>query len=290
MTNDTGRGTAPLEPSPEQLNLAQAQRVIPDFPEGLNDPELRLIRRPPRRPLADSYRTQQYDFGDAGSHYVLTPQIPGTTSGPSAAPPIELPVHFVSNWHPHGAASTLDDCLTAQEELTARLTLPELGFRFAVAIGEDQAWFEGFSMVFGLEDAQAVELARTSGQPAAVRWDADSLLVLPTGLRPEIASTTTGWRLESEEVATCPVRKDADPTGRCTNFGGPYGGRAIHAAALWRAHRSVAITLLGCDPCADGREPIWGNPRRGGAVSLAPEIIDSRYGGYTWRTPSPRSG
>jgi len=62
----------------------------------------------------------------------------------------------------------------------------------------------------------------------------------------------------------------------------PYGSTAIHAAALWRAHRKVALALLGCGPCADGSERIWGSPR-GGTISLAEEIIGSRYGGYTWR-------
>ena len=283
MTYNDVRGTAPLEPTPEQLDRAEEHRVLPDFPKSLSDPELRLIRRPPRSPLADSYRSQQYYFRDQGSHYVLAPERPGMGPGPSVEPPFELPVHFISNWHEGGIATTFAECLTAHEELCARLAELDLGFQLAIAVAEDRTWFEGFSLVSGLDDEQVVDLARASGQPAAIRWDVDCLIVLPTGLREDIATSTTAWRLESSTVSTCPVRRDADPAGRCTNFGGPYGSTAIHSAALWRAHRTVAVSLLGCGPCADGSEPIWGNPRGGGALSLADHIIGSRYGGYTWR-------
>ena len=138
-------------------------------------------------------------------------------------------------------------------------------------------------MVAALHEDKLVEMTRETGQPAVIRWDAAGLSVLPTGLRSDIPASTTAWRLEPTEVVTCPVRRDADPAGRCTNFGGPYGSSAIHAAALWRAHRTVAVSLLGCGPCAGGREPIWGHPRTGSPLSLADEVIGSRYGGYTWR-------
>jgi len=289
MTYDNVRATAPYEPSTEQLARAKEQRVLPVFPEKLNDPELRLIRRPPQSPLGDSYRTQRYSFRDGDRHYLLTPEVPRTESSPSVEPPFELPAHLLSSWHPGGAPTTFGDCLAAHEELTVRLGELRRSYRLCIAIAEDLTWFEGVSVVEGLEDEQALELARASGQPAVTRWDAAGLTVLPTGLRSDIPASRTAWRLESTAVATCPVRKDADPAGRCTNYGGPYGGTAIHAAALWRAHRSVAVSLLACGPCADGREPIWGNPRTGGALSLASEVIGSRYGGYTWQTPKNRA-
>ena len=285
MSYDHVRATAPLEPTPEQLARAKEQRVLPVIPERLNDPELRLIREPPASPLADSYRTQGYTFEYDNRRYVLTPQLRGTVSGPSVLPPTGFPAHFVGSWHAGGAPSAFADCIAAQGELSARLAESSIAQWPATAVAEDRTWFEGLVLVSGLDDGQVVEMGRAAGQPAVVRWDAAGLAVLPTGLRAGIPPSTTPWRLESAEVATCPVRKDADPAGRCTRYGGPYGSSAIHAAALWRAHRSVAVALMGCGPCADGREPIWGNPRGGGALSLASEIIGSRYGGYTWRTP-----
>ncbi len=73
----------------------------------------------PRSPLADSYRSQQYYFRDEGNRYLLTPELPGMESSPSAEPPFELPVHLLSNWHKDGVASTLMDCLAAQDKLCA---------------------------------------------------------------------------------------------------------------------------------------------------------------------------
>jgi len=284
MSYENVRATAPLQPTPEQLARAKEQRVLPVIPEHLNDPELRLIREPPASPLADSYRTQGYTFEHDNRRYVLTPERSGTVSDPSVVPPTEFPAHFVGSWHRGGAPSTFADCVAAQGKLSARLAELSIAQWRATAVAEDRTWFEGFVLVSGLDDGQVVALGRAAGQPAVVRWDAAGLAVLPTGLQADIPPSTTPWRLVPAEAATCPVRKDADPAGRCTKYGGPYGSSAIHAAALWRAHRSVAVTLLGCGPCADGREPIWGNPR-GGALSLASEIIGSRYGGYTWRAP-----
>lgn len=114
MTYDEVRGTAPPEPTPEQLARAMEQRVLPVIPERLSDPELRLIRRPPASPLVDSYRTQRYTLEAGNGRYLLTPEPAGTESSPgrpTAQPPIELPVHFISSWHRGGASRTFAECL-----------------------------------------------------------------------------------------------------------------------------------------------------------------------------------
>lgn len=138
-------------------------------------------------------------------------------------------------------------------------------------------------MVGGLTDEQVVAVGRGHGQAAVVRWDADALVVLPTGLRDDIMVSSSPWRL-TPVAKTCPVLRDNDPTARCREHGGPYGSRAIHTAALWQAHRAVRVGLLDCDPCRSGTGPLdgpWGASR--GAVSLSTHVVGSRYGGYTWR-------
>ncbi|MGI8722650.1 MAG: T3SS (YopN, CesT) and YbjN peptide-binding chaperone 1 [Geodermatophilaceae bacterium] len=274
MSYEPAPATAPPEPTPEQLIRAREQRVLPVIPERLSDPELRLIREPPAGPLADSYRRQWYSFAYDNRRYELTPERSGTVSDPSVLPPTEFPSHFVGSWHRAGAPSTFADCVAAQGELSARLAESRIAQWPATAVAHDRTWFEGFVLVSGLDDGQVVALGRSAAQPAVLRWDAAGLAVLPTGLRPDIPASTTAWRLESAEVATCPVRKDADPAGRCTRYGGPYGSSAIHAAALWRAHRSVAVTLLGC-----GRAPTGGS--RSG---------DTRVPGVRCRWPTRSSG
>ena len=40
----------------------------------------------------------------------------------------------------------------------------------------------------------------------------------------------------------------------CKNPGGPWVGASIHLAAFWSVQRKVAIELLGCTSCHDGKQ------------------------------------
>ena len=62
--------------------------------------------------------------------------------------------------------------------------------------------------------------------------------------------------------------------------GGGWTSASIHAAALWQEHRALGVRLVGCDSCDDGRETCWGPG--GGAMSLTPIVLASRYGNATW--------
>lgn len=269
----------PSQPTELELARAAAARVLPDKPTKLSNAVLRLQQALPSQALARSYAEQQY-FLVRDRRWLLRPSLALQVD----ACRWSLPVHLVSAWSPNGVGSTLRECLTAQQRL--RDAVRELGATVveqAAASPADQCWYEGTLLVRGLDDYTAQALALEHGQAATVRWDADALTVIPTGLRSEIRASRSAWTLAPLTGRSCPMRRDDDPTGRCVPHGGPFGSTAIHAAALWGAHRRLAMRLLGCDPCRDGAEPAWGRWGRGTARSLSDEVLGSRYGSWTWR-------
>lgn len=260
------------------------RRVLPRMPEVLNDHRLRRVRPDPSLPVSASYADQEYRVTDEDGRDHLLQPVPETPLERECDLPVELPVHLVSGWHPQGRPSDYGDCQGGHDTLhNALLAVGGYPIRQAVAMPSDSSWFEEQLMVGELTDEQAVAVGREHGQAAVVRWDRDALVVLPTGLRDDIVATRSPWRL-TPVGKTCPMRRDDDPVARCREYGGPYGSRAIHAAALWQAHRAVAVGLLGCAPCRNGTGPIdgpWGRSR--GGISLSDEVLGSRYGGYTWQ-------
>jgi hypothetical protein len=51
---------------------------------------------------------------------------------------------------------------------------------------------------------------------------------------------------------TCPLIPGSGCGDLCTMYGGPWGSRAITAAARWEERRARMIRALGCDTCGDG--------------------------------------
>jgi hypothetical protein len=68
----------------------------------------------------------------------------------------------------------------------------------------------------------------------------------------------------------------------CVRQGGPFGSRAIAAAACWEQHRAMLVFALGCTVFGGG--VVDGNGRPIAVVSL---FVPSRRGG--WQAGSPLS-
>ena len=271
-------------PTKADLDRALAARVRPRMPEHLGQDPRRLDLAAPSGPVSASYASARFRVvDDELAEYLLQP-VPVGPEYPECDEVVDLPAHFVSGWHPYGRPSTYGECQEGHDTLhNALLAVAHYPVRQAVAYPLDQTWFEETHLAAGLTDEQAVEVGRASGQAAVVRWDSVSLTVLPTGLRDDVQRSTTAWRLSRQRVRTCPVRRDDDPSGRCVPYGGPWVSASMHAALLWQAHRTVGISLLGCDPCHDGAEPIWGPRGQALSLGLYDEIIGSRFGSYGWR-------
>ena len=255
-------------------------RVLPVMPVDLADPDLRDVRGAPREPLAESYARQHHLLPRGGQRYLLSPTEDGPAEQP---PPVDAVRHLVSAWHPRGRGSTFEECQQLHDRLRDELVGLGGDPEDVVGLAADRSWYEGTLAVAGLSDDEVLTVATRFEQAAVVRWDAESLTVLPTGLLPSVVTSSSPWQL-TPVARSCPMRRDDDPSRRCRLVGGPYGSRAIHTACLWSAHRDVGLALLGCDACDDGRGPIDGPfGSRGRPISLDDVVVGSRYGSYGWR-------
>lgn len=274
--------TAADEPTAQQSERAREATTRPGAPTELGNPELRLLRKPPGQPLALSYARQTYRLQQEGEHLLLSPADARRRRALTAAPfPFEGRVHLLTAWSPRGEAGTFREFQRLHAQLHAGLDERGAILGEATAVASDGSWFEPQVIAASLTDDAAVGLASEQGQAAAIAWEGGEVTVLPTGLRQEVVRKSfpvTPQRLPS---ATCPVRADVDPEGRCVMWGGPWVSASIHAAALWQDHRAVGIQLLGCDSCDGGRREDWG--AGGSAVQLASQVLASRYGNATWR-------
>lgn len=258
-------------------NHARDSQYSPVYPVDVNDVTLRHTARPPTEPVATSYSSQRYRLTVQGVHYQLTP-----STAPTGTALDRMSVHVIGAWQPEGRAATLTENLRRTDQLWDELT--DLGqlIRTVGVVAEDGSWFERAIAVGGLDDAAATALGATFGQAAVVRIASGEVTVLPTGLRDDIEQSTSSYAATVVRPS-CPLRP-AGSTGRCAQVGGPYGGRAIATAVMWGEYRRVALHVLGCDTCNDGRAAIGGPPGHG--ISLAPIEVGSRFGGFRWRHPS----
>jgi hypothetical protein len=74
---------------------------------------------------------------------------------------------------------------------------------------------------------------------------------------------------------------NTEPREICVMRGGPYGSRAIAAAADWAEERTRLIAALGCETCEQGRVFRFGPERKvvsgGGPISVVGHPVVTRY-------------
>ncbi len=280
--------TAGDDPTPQQMERAREATTRPGAPKELGNRELRLQRKPPAQSLGESYARQEYRLQHGGVHFVVSRANAWRRRRLARVPmPFDGRVHLLTAWSPRGEAGTFREFERLQAQLRVGLDERPSVLGDATAVASNGSWFEQQVIAASLTDDAAVELARQQGQAAAVAWEAGEVTILPTGLRPDVVPEAVSVNVYRLPSATCPVRKDADPKGRCVMWGGPWISASIHAAALWQEHRRVGIELLGCDSCDGGRRYDWG--AEGRAVQLAGQVLASRYGNATWRPRQVKS-
>jgi hypothetical protein len=87
--------------------------------------------------------------------------------------------------------------------------------------------------------------------------------------------------LRTPEATGVCVMPNNDPGEICVMRGGPYGSRAIAAAADWAEERTRLIAALGCGTCEQGKVFRFGPERKvfsgGGPISLVGHPVVTRY-------------
>ena len=144
------------------------------------------------------------------------------------------------------------------------------------AIGVMQSWVEPVIFAAGLNEQSAEMIAVDCRLEYYLALREGTVEVLDRrgnvrGRGPLLTPDTTG---------AC-VMPNTDADEICVMRGGPYGSRAITAAADWSAQRARLITALGCETCEQGRLWRFGADRllcsRGGPISLVGHLVVTRY-------------
>lgn len=269
-----------------EIQRAHDARVPYVEPEGLGRPEGRTQRQRPNTSVIESYLIQQHTWRVEGGNVVTraSTQRPPTNEEFEAAAPAD---HWlITAWNPLGNARSLAENERLNERLTSELL--EAGAtidRLVATTPADRSWVEDTLAVTGIREDAIVEVARDYWQPAITALSPTTLSIVSTGLLPGLRG---GTALREDVVAapTCPMRVDDEPDALCTMRGGPWVSASIHAALLWRVHRDLLLSRLGCAPCGDGSRPTLGPlGQAGGPIAIRPDdlTLASRYGGYVWR-------
>ncbi|MDO9380363.1 MAG: DUF3293 domain-containing protein [Nocardioidaceae bacterium] len=192
---------------------------------------------------------------------------------------LDLGVWFVSAWNPGAEPASLAANLRRHEALLTHAEQLDEHALTTVVHAPDRSWAEQAVMVRHRDDA--LLLAREHGAPAVVRCsDLGTVVLVPSGERLTSVSTV---RLGAPP--RCPLLAESRAGQLCRQYGGPFGRRAIQAAADWQIHRDLLLSTLGCEVCEDGRftvcypdkdHPVEGS---GGAISLVDATVASRWGG-----------
>jgi len=144
------------------------------------------------------------------------------------------------------------------------------------AIGAIRSWVEPVIFAAGLSRHNAKGIA------------ADCRLEYYLALREGTVAVLDRWGnvrghgpLRTPGVTGVCVMSNSDPREICVMGGGPYGSRAIAAAADWAEERTRLIAALGCETCEQGRVFRFGPERTvvtgAGPISLVGHPVVTRY-------------
>lgn len=237
-----------------------------------NDP-VEKQRYPAHQSLADSYAHQWYRLNLHGVEYEVRPSDAATADHL----PVE-PCFIISAWNPAGAPKTFDDNQDLHAALGRRLL--EAGFVSdeAVTFAGDGSWFESSWVVRGASETATLALAAQFEQIAVVRWDMQGLHVISRD-SDAVPNSTQPWTITRLNSKPCPM-KLLERSSECTPAGGPWVSRSMAVGAAWQEHRRLALKLVGCGVCDDGKKVL--RAANGQAHLLNELLLSSRFGGPDW--------
>jgi Protein of unknown function (DUF3293) len=190
----------------------------------------------------------------------------------------EPQVWIMSGCNAFGRLSTPPDQASTTEVLQQHLELRGWVWHPAVLMAPGREWIETGAVVLGPSRDEILSTARYHGQEAVLRWDALGVSTIATGMTEDVADSPPVPVVTSPALLGCPMRFGADVV--CVRQGGPFGSRAMAAAATWELHRSLLVSALGCTLCDGGIVDDRGRP-----TAVVSAFVPSRRGGWQWGPP-----
>ena len=273
----------PTDPLPLDLAIAAAHhaRVPYQLPKSIHDSVGRHKRIAATVSLSVSYQNQVHSWLRDGQRFNVRMIVESTPGSHPAEDTI-----LMTAWNPFGKPQTLSENEAATQRLERTVT--DAGGTVTETIATtaaDRSWLEDTLVIRGLPVDAGRLIAREYHQPALTSLGSAAMTIHPSTLL-DLPAMHGRVAVSLAEPATCPMRSDHAPDALCTMHGGPWTSGAIHAAVIWKVHRSLLMSRLGCTPCDAGRGPTLGPLGRvGGPISIPRSqlILANRYGGYVWR-------
>lgn len=191
--------------------------------------------------------------------------------------PPSTPGYVLGSATPHGNTEW-EHLHNRRDRIMARLSRDGAATEPGYAVGAVRSFVEPIAFASGLDLAITLDAARALGVPVILYRREGTVSVLD----PDGAVLGHGAELRAESTGTC-VMPNEEPGSVCYMHGGPYGSRAINAAADWRLERTRLLRALGCTTCEQGRYFRFRatGPDRllsgGGPISLTPHTVTTRY-------------
>jgi hypothetical protein len=198
-----------------------------------------------------------------------------TLTSPYGAPVPESVGYVFGTATPHGPTDW-DELHRVQRKWLASLAKLGVEASPGYAIGAIRSWVEPKIFAAGLSNHNANVIA------ADCRLE--YYLALREGtveVRDRRGNVCGRGPLHAPGVTGVCVMPNNEPGEICVMRGGPYGSRAIAAAADWAEERTRLIAALGCETCEQGRVFRFGPERKvfsgGGPISLVGHPVVTRY-------------
>ena len=144
------------------------------------------------------------------------------------------------------------------------------------AIGAIQSWVEPVIFTAGVNEQSADAIAADCRLEYYLALREGTVEVLDRR-----GNVCGSGPLRTPGVTGICVMPNTEPREICVMRGGPYGFRAIAAAADWAEERTRLIAALGCETCEQGRVFRFGPERKafsgGGPISVVDHPVVTRY-------------
>ena len=198
-----------------------------------------------------------------------------TLTSPYGAPVPESDGHVFGMVTPHGPTDW-EQLHQVQRKWLESLAKLGVDASPGYAIGAIQSWLEPVIFAAGVNEQSAGAIAADCRLEYYLHLRDGGVKVLDRR-----GNVCGSGPLRTPDVTGGCVMPNTEAGEICVKRGGPYGSRAIEAAADWSRQRARLIAALGCQTCEQGRFFRFGPERklvtRKGPITVVDHRVVTRY-------------